>query len=674
MATAEERLCSYGINTSALLSLEFSKIEEIQLTNRIILDLHFLMNKNENCTYQTFRNWIVALFGSQWPSHDPPTVKAIRQSVIRLSSRLTKLKKGRSTDEKEIVIARFLDDEYCLPNVYMSHGRVVKSSSPEPSSSLSSSSAEQENLEIDLRLGHQSSQQSSEVDLVEDKLKKLRIKMYSKHRNDQKKIKRREQQLEAKKKELTDEKKKMKSLQKSLSNQERSVEQMKKSLDCLRHRTAYWRKKYVSLKDSSGDEVVNAIAQEKAAQTKLSEEVESLECENLELRETVEELLEENDEIIAYENGKYKDNIRSCCYELLSLNVGVKNIEKVILSVLRNTAERSVDRLPCKTTLCEMMIESLTVAQAQLGEKLTEVGSDFFTLHTDGTTKFGEHFGTYDVTVEEGTYHLGLRHVFSGSAQTTLDTFLEILDDLDTVCKEASGTSCSNKIMYKIKNTMSDRHAAEKLFCHLLADYRESILPDVVSDWEILSQHQKDQIIRMNSFFCGLHYLVGLAESAEATLAVWETLENGHSISRSSSGTQNLIRIVCKAFHSRGCEKSGCCVHFRTYVRRLGINNIPLAAFRGNRFNIIFYDAAGVFFLRTQIEKYLLYHHNGPLNLLLQSVLRDIHVRVPKYIAGCKALGIIDKVITGPFWRKLESTQLSILDMSEIYTMMKEEV
>ena len=100
------------------------------------------------------------------------------------------------------------------------------------------------------------------------------------------------------------------------------------------------------------------------------------------------------------------------------------------------------------------------------------------------------------------------------------------------------------------------------------------------------------------------------------------------------------------------------------------MSSIPLAAFRGNRFNIIFYDAAGVFFLRTQIEKYLLEHHSGPLNRLLQSILRDI--RVPKYVAACKALSIIDKLVSGLFWRKLESSQLSILDMSEVYCRMKE--
>ena len=98
--------------------------------------------------------------------------------------------------------------------------------------------------------------------------------------------------------------------------------------------------------------------------------------------------MEASADIATFEKGKYKDNIRSCCYELLSLNVGVRNIERVIRSILHNIAERSIGRLPSKTTLCEMMIESLTVAQAQLGEKLTE-DKDFFTLHTDGTTKYG---------------------------------------------------------------------------------------------------------------------------------------------------------------------------------------------------------------------------------------------------------------------------------------------
>ena len=49
----------------------------------------------------------------------------------------------------------------------------------------------------------------------------------------------------------------------------------------------------------------------------------------------------------------------------------------------------------------------------------------------------------------------------------------------------------------------------------------------------------------------------------------------------------------------------------------------------------------------SHMEDYLKFHH-GPLNRLLQAVLSDLSV--PKYIAGCKALGIIDKIVTGPLW------------------------
>ena len=123
-----------------------------------------------------------------------------------------------------------------------------------------------------------------------------------------------------------------------------------------------------------------------------------------------------------------------------------------------------------------MITEGMSVAEMQLGEKLTEEGSDNFTLQTDGTTKFGQHYSTFDIATEGGTYTLGLRHVFSGSAQDTLDTLKEILEDLDIVQDKLGGMKVSNTIVLKLKNTMSDRHAAEKLFNKLLADYRAEVL------------------------------------------------------------------------------------------------------------------------------------------------------------------------------------------------------
>ena len=110
-----------------------------------------------------------------------------------------------------------------------------------------------------------------------------------------------------------------------------------------------------------------------------------------------------------------------------------------------------------------MMIESLMVAQAQLGEELTREETNCHTLQNDGTTKYGVHFATYDIATNGTVYHLGLHQIFSGSAQNILDTLAKILDDLNVVSRELGGSSVSDKVLLKIKNTMSDRHSAKKL-------------------------------------------------------------------------------------------------------------------------------------------------------------------------------------------------------------------
>lgn len=92
---------------------------------------------------------------------------------------------------------------------------------------------------------------------------------------------------------------------------------------------------------------------------------------------------------------------------------------------------------------------------------------------------------------------------------------------------------------------MSDRHAAEKLFSQLLEDYRKDILPDVTENWPQMSEIERDQLTSMNNFFCGLHYLVGLADSADEVLKKWEMQSSSSVNARldSSSGTQRLVSM-----------------------------------------------------------------------------------------------------------------------------------
>ena len=63
-----------------------------------------------------------------------------------------------------------------------------------------------------------------------------------------------------------------------------------------------------------------------------------------------------------------------------------------------------------------------------------------------------------------------------------------------------------------------------KKFNSLFKQCREDIIPTVAEDWENLTGQNQLQMKNVNEFFCGVHYLVGLADQAEASLKVWDTL------------------------------------------------------------------------------------------------------------------------------------------------------
>ncbi len=62
--------------------------------------------------------------------------------------------------------------------------------------------------------------------------------------------------------------------------------------------------------------------------------------------------------------------------------------------------------------------------------------------------------------------------------------------------------------------------------------------------------------------------------------------------------------------------------------------------------------------------------HGGKANRLLQCVLADL--KNPKYLSGCRALGLVDKLVTVPLWRKLQESSISIIEMDDLYCMIKE--
>ena len=91
------------------------------------------------------------------------------------------------------------------------------------------------------------------------------------------------------------------------------------------------------------------------------------------------------------------------------------------------------------------------------------------------------------------------------------------------------------------------------------------------------------------------------------------------------SGTVWLIRTACKALSKHGCEQSDVFQAFTSYLKLNGVKRNPLATFKGNRFNILFYDAGALFYIAPLVKSFFGNVWQTP-NQLLRAVYADIQV------------------------------------------------
>ena len=88
---------------------------------------------------------------------------------------------------------------------------------------------------------------------------------------------------------------------------------------------------------------------------------------------------------------------------------------------------------------------------------------------------------------------------------------------------------------------------------------------------------------------------------------------------------------------------------FASYVKgEFDITSIHLYPFLRNQFNILFFNGAGVCFLYDMLLYFL---RKIKLNKKLpEGVHWDLNMLA--FRVGCRALGLIEKLVTGPLWKK----------------------
>ena len=169
-----------------------------------------------------------------------------------------------------------------------------------------------------------------------------------------------------------------------------------------------------------------------------------LENENEIMKDQVEELMNSSSQTIKlFEGGKYKDNVREVYLALLSMNVGVKNVEKIVQTVLEKMASIKVDRLPKKTFSETMLIEAKLLAQLQATEAMLDSSNN--TLHTDGTKRGGREFGGLQIGTNAGQYSLGLTEMVRGDTESFLDMINTILIDMAKLAQTDANTQTQKR-------------------------------------------------------------------------------------------------------------------------------------------------------------------------------------------------------------------------------------
>jgi len=500
-----EEIGLYG-EILALDSIELMPtIDYEKVSKGVVLELSQFRRSNK-FSWSKFHSWMKAIC----PESTLPPLPAMKSSIYRIENKIKQLKRNHRGDDivlikNEPFITGQVERQYRADEEEETYPLPVTNGNLLPEIKAHNEKFDSEVLTtVNKALACELSTVQNTLELEEAKTNELTAKLSKLSvRNTNKKLKRRDEKITELKEQVADKEK----LQHSLNQATARIKHYQYKLGVAKS-------KYDTISDKCDH--LKSVAQDLNEEVVLfKNSLQGYENEYICLLERLQELESHTFKTKEHQR-KYLDNVRQCCIELLSLNVGIKNVDPIIRCVLKHIASFEIKELPQTTTLARMYAEMKGLACQQLSEELQK--EDNLTLHSDGTSKFGKHYYSFQVSTSDSTYSLGLAEMLSGSATQVLSTFQQILFDLELTVQSGS----SDVILSKIKNTMSDRHIVEKNFNALLEGYRLEVLPSVIDNWAELNVDEQQSISTLNNFFCGLHLLVGMADTASSTLLQWE--------------------------------------------------------------------------------------------------------------------------------------------------------
>lgn len=385
--------------------------------------------------------------------------------------------------------------------------------------------------------------------------------------------------------------------------------------------------------------------------------------------------------VTTFHDGKYVNAIRLICYDFLARNVGTQHISELIRSVLENLAGVKVDRLPKASLVKIMALEADILAKKQVAKAL--LSSPNATIHMDATTKKQRHFWGVQITTDSGSFSGGLSETVGGDTTTQLDVtkdfFKELAEALDLPQTNPDSEILEHKLLFNIRNSMTDRGPTSRGWVEGLEIWREEILRNnVLPNYQSLSPESITKIAKINDFYCGKHFLLGLADRVKVGLNLWEEeisdftgpvgMEELEQFSRwkcEKPAGLRLVRTACELVGKGAKMPHGIPSTFESYLQEGERNHCP--SFEHNRFNVVFSASSAVYHHRLTILKVL--QDIDSDNKLHKAVSADIQSVIT--CAEIQALAMLEKHMTTPL-QTITSRKEHILDLRQYYIRLKE--
>ena len=320
--------------------------------------------------------------------------------------------------------------------------------------------------------------------------------------------------------------------------------------------------------------------------------------------------------------------MRTTSYALQYLGVAESNVSAVIETVCHKmTKQRLSGDLPAPSTQNRFGSEMKALARQHLKEKTS--GMVHGTIMYDGTTKRSSQVTEVELAIDEGPpMLLGVRRQSGSKATDYVKTIRSAMEDVENIIDPISVSSSAaahTPLLDNITNTTNTIHPLDSFF--------------KVCDESVKTFEEEHPAVTPTSI--PLYTRAG------------------------ESKTHTTLRKVSDLFHDDGKG----CFHLLTAFLKDGDEETHqkkthlYQRFVGNRLNVYFLLAATLFYYQEKISDFFT-HVQQPTNDLQRIVHETIRSGV--CTVPLRALGIISKLITGPWMRHVLMAP-NILDVNQFY-------